>query len=56
MPKFLSQKQVDQFYEEGFLSPLDVMSEDEALSYKSRLEEAALKSALIDLKCIIRNG
>lgn len=40
MPKFLSQSQVDQFYEEGFLSPLDVLSEDEAQSYKSRLEAA----------------
>lgn len=40
MPKFLSQNQLDQFYEEGFLSPIDVMSEDEALSYKNRLQDA----------------
>lgn len=40
MPKFLSQGQIDQFHEEGFLSPIDVMSEDQALSYRQRLEEA----------------
>jgi hypothetical protein len=40
MPKFLNQNQVDQYYEEGFLSPIDVMSEDEALSYKNRLQDA----------------
>lgn len=40
MPKFLNQNQIDQFHEEGFLSPIDVMSEDEALSYRHRLEAA----------------
>lgn len=40
MPKFLSRSQVAQFYEEGFLSPVDIMSEDEALNYRVRLEEA----------------
>ena len=40
MPKFLSRAQVDQFKEEGFLAPIDVLSEDEARSYRDRLEAA----------------
>jgi len=40
MPKFLSQSQIDQYHEYGFISALDVMSEHEALEYKQRLEEA----------------
>jgi non-heme Fe2+,alpha-ketoglutarate-dependent halogenase len=38
MPKILTQKQIKRYQEEGFISPIDVMSEDEALSYKQRLE------------------
>lgn len=38
MPKILTQQQVDQYHEQGFLSPIDIMSEEEALSYKERLE------------------
>ncbi len=38
MPKVLTQQQVDQYHEEGFIAPIDIMSEDEALSYKQRLE------------------
>ena len=40
MPKFLSQTQVDQFREEGFLAPVDVMSEDDAKLYREKLEAA----------------
>jgi non-heme Fe2+,alpha-ketoglutarate-dependent halogenase len=40
MPKFLSKQQVDLYHEQGYLSPIDVMSEEEALSYKQRLEQA----------------
>lgn len=40
MPKFLSQNQVNDFHEAGFLAPLDVMPEDQALSYRQRLEAA----------------
>jgi len=40
MPKFLSASQIDEYHEQGFLSPVDVMSEDQALSYRRRLEEA----------------
>lgn len=40
MPKFLSQDQVDQFHQAGYLAPVDVMSEDQAMSYRRRLEEA----------------
>ena len=40
MPKVLSQQQIDQYHQQGFISPIDVMSEHEALSYKQRLEAA----------------
>ena len=40
MPKFLCQTQLDRFREEGFLAPIDVMSEDEAISYRKKLEAA----------------
>lgn len=38
MPKVLTQQQIDQYHEQGFISPIDVMPEDEALSYRHRLE------------------
>ncbi len=40
MPRFLSKQQIEQYHEQGFLSPVDVMSEDEAASYLQRLQEA----------------
>jgi non-haem Fe2+, alpha-ketoglutarate-dependent halogenase len=40
MPKVLTQAQVDLFGNEGFISPIDVMSEEEALGFKQRLEAA----------------
>lgn len=40
MPKVLTQQQIDQYHELGYISPIDVMSEDEALSYKDKLEAA----------------
>lgn len=40
MPKFLTQKQVDEYHRHGFLSPIEVMSEDEALHYAQQLEVA----------------
>jgi len=40
MPKFLDQNQVDQFNEDGFLSPIDIMPEDEAQTYADRLVAA----------------
>ncbi len=40
MPKVLTQSQIQEYQETGFLSPIDVMSEHEALQYKERLEEA----------------
>jgi hypothetical protein len=40
MPRFLSKQQVEQYREQGFLSPVDVMSEDEAGSYLERLQAA----------------
>lgn len=39
MPKYLSQHQIHQFHEMGFLSPVDVMSEHEAGIFRQRLEE-----------------
>jgi non-haem Fe2+, alpha-ketoglutarate-dependent halogenase len=38
MPKLLSQDQIDRFREEGFLAPIRVMPEAEALQYRRRLE------------------
>ena len=38
MPKILSQQQIDQYHEQGFISPIDVMSEHEALGYRLKLE------------------
>ena len=40
MPKFLTQQQVDEYHRHGFLSPIEVMSEDEARHYAQRLEDA----------------
>ena len=40
MGKVLTQAQIDSFREQGFVSPIDVMSEDEALDYARRLEAA----------------
>lgn len=40
MPKVLTAQQVKDYNEYGFISPIDVMSEDEAASYKAKLEEA----------------
>ena len=38
MPKVLTRAQIDQFHEQGFVSPILVMSDAEALGYRSRLE------------------
>ena len=40
MAKVLSQPQIDQYHEQGFVSPVDVFSEDEAAEYLQKLEEA----------------
>ncbi len=40
MPKFLSKHQVEQYHEQGFLSPVDVMPEDEADRYLQQLQTA----------------
>ncbi len=40
MTKILSKEQIRQYHEEGFVSPVDVMSEDEAAGYLTRLEQA----------------
>lgn len=40
MPKILAQQQLDDFREQGFLSPVDVLSEDEAMNYAQRLQDA----------------
>jgi len=41
--KILSQQQIDQYHEQGFLAPIDVMSEPEALEYAQRLQDAELE-------------
>lgn len=40
MPKVLNASQIQEYEETGFLSPIDVMSEHEAIRYRERLEEA----------------
>lgn len=40
MPKVLSQQQINDFHEHGYVSPIDVMSEYEAGVYLQRLEQA----------------
>ena len=39
MPKILTEKQIEQYHDEGFISPIRVLSEVDALSIKSQLEE-----------------
>ena len=38
MPKLLSQAQIERFREEGFLAPIRVMPETDAIEYRRRLE------------------
>ncbi|MEM7564570.1 MAG: phytanoyl-CoA dioxygenase family protein [Pseudomonadota bacterium] len=40
MGKVLTQSQVEQYHEEGFIAPIDVMSEAEAAEYLEKLEAA----------------
>jgi len=39
----LSKQQIEQYHEQGFVAPIDVMSEDEALDYARRLQAAELE-------------
>ena len=43
MPKVLSPAQIDQYRQEGYLSPIDIMSEDEAINYRQRFEDMEAK-------------
>ena len=43
MGKVLSQQQIDQYHEQGFIAPVDVMPESEALEYAQRLQTAELE-------------
>lgn len=40
MPRYLSKQQVEQYHEQGFLAPIDVISEEAAGAYLRRLETA----------------
>lgn len=40
MPKFLTQHQVERYHTDGFLSPIDLISESEAVAIRHQLEEA----------------
>ena len=40
MGKVLNEKQIEQYHDEGFILPIRVMSEEEALKIKERVEEA----------------
>ena len=39
MGKVLTEKQIEHYHDEGFISPIRVMSDDEALKVKERIEE-----------------
>jgi len=43
MPKVLTDSQIDQYHKQGYITPVDVMSEAEADELKTRLEEAESK-------------
>ena len=43
MGKVLSRQQIEHYHEQGFVAPVDVMSEDEALDYARRLQAAELE-------------
>ncbi len=43
MGKVLSQQQIDQYHEQGFIAPVDVISDDEAAEYEQRLRAAEAK-------------
>ena len=43
MPKILTRQQVDDYREQGFLSPIDVMSQDDASRYARQLQAAELE-------------
>ena len=40
MGKVLTEKQIEHYHDEGFIAPIRVMSDDEALKVKERVEEA----------------
>ena len=40
MGKVLNEKQIEKYHDEGFIAPIRVMSEEEALKIKERVEEA----------------
>ena len=40
MGKVLTEKQIEQYQDEGFIAPIRVMSENKALKVKERVEEA----------------
>ena len=40
MGKVLTEKQIEQYHDDGFIAPIRVMSEDKALKVKERVEEA----------------
>lgn len=45
MPRFLSKQQIQQYREQGFLAPVDIMSEDEAAGYLRQLQAAEVEYA-----------
>ena len=42
MAKFLTEKQIKQYHDEGFIAPIRVMSEDQAIKVKERVEEVEI--------------
>lgn len=39
MPRFLSEQQIRDYHEQGFLSPIDIMSEADAIAIREQLEQ-----------------
>jgi len=61
MSKILTRQQIEQYYDEGFISPVRVISEVEALSIKAELEEVEaifqmklMPRAVIIFTCLLR--
>ena len=55
MGKVLSQHQIESYHKKGFISPIDVMSEDEANAYAEKLKAAEAKYPK-DLTGVNRNN
>ena len=49
MPKILTEQQIQDYKQYGFISPVDVMPETEAEQFRLKLEQAELQLSLIHI-------